>query len=77
MQLPRMFGLANWQLLYVIEAIPAVVLGFVVLKVLTDTPRKAHWLKAKERDWLIAKLSDEEKAREGERYATRACSPPR
>jgi ACS family tartrate transporter-like MFS transporter len=65
MQLPRMFGLANWQLLYVIEAVPAVVLGFVVLKVLTDTPRKAHWLKAEERDWLIAKLSDEEKARVG------------
>ncbi|MFT0170310.1 MFS transporter [Paraburkholderia mimosarum] len=65
MQLPPMFGLANWQLLYVIEAIPAVVLGFVVLKALTDTPSKARWLDAKERDWLMAKLAGEAKMREG------------
>ncbi|CAD6518975.1 Putative tartrate transporter [Paraburkholderia hiiakae] len=64
MQLPRMFGLANWQLLYVIEAVPAVLLGFVVLKVLTDTPSKARWLKPQERDWLMAKLADEARARE-------------
>nr|WP_321921649.1 MFS transporter [Paraburkholderia guartelaensis] len=65
MQLPTLFGLANWQLLYVIEAVPAVLLGFVVLKVLTDAPSKASWLKPQERDWLMAKLADEARAREG------------
>ncbi|RAR58486.1 ACS family tartrate transporter-like MFS transporter [Paraburkholderia unamae] len=64
MQLPPMFGLANWQLLYVIEAVPAVLLGFVVLKVLTDAPAKARWLSPQERDWLVAKLSDEARSRE-------------
>ncbi|WP_343654643.1 MFS transporter [Paraburkholderia caribensis] len=65
MQLPPMFGLADWQLLYIIEAVPAVVLGFVVLKFLTDTPSKAHWLKDDEREWLIAKLKAEADERKG------------
>src|SRR3954452_6353625 len=64
MQLPPMFGLADWQLLYIIEALPAIVLGFVVLRYLTDTPAKAHWLASDEREWLIAKLTTEADARQ-------------
>ncbi|KVD53783.1 MFS transporter [Burkholderia ubonensis] len=63
MQLPPMFGLADWQLLYVIEALPAVLLGFVVLRFLADSPSKAEWLQPDERDWLIAKLKSEAHAR--------------
>ncbi|WP_109480841.1 MFS transporter [Paraburkholderia sp. C35] len=63
MQLPPMFGLADWQMLYIIEAVPAVLLGFVVLRFLTDSPSKAAWLNAEERDWLIAKLKSEADAR--------------
>ncbi|WP_246793190.1 MFS transporter [Burkholderia perseverans] len=63
MQLPPVFGLADWQLLYVIEAVPAVLLGFVVLRALTDTPAQAHWLADDERAWLIAKLKSEADAR--------------
>ncbi len=63
MQLGSVFGLADWQLLYIVEAIPAILLGFVVLKYLTDTPSKALWLKADERDWLIATLAEESNAR--------------
>ncbi|AJK50939.1 MFS transporter [Burkholderia plantarii] len=63
MQLPPIFGLADWQLLYVIEAVPAVLLGFVVLRALTDTPAQAHWLADDERAWLIAKLKSETDAR--------------
>jgi MFS transporter, ACS family, tartrate transporter len=65
MQMPPMFGLADWQLLYIIEALPAVLLGFVVLKFLTDSPSKAHWLEQDERDWLIAKLKSEADAKQG------------
>jgi MFS transporter, ACS family, tartrate transporter len=65
MQMPPIFGLADWQILYIIEALPAVVLGFVVLRFLTDTPAKAHWLEADERAWLIAKLKAESDARQG------------
>ncbi|MGN6232549.1 MAG: MFS transporter [Trinickia sp.] len=64
MQMHAMLGLANWQWLYVIEAIPAVALGFVVLKFLTDTPSQARWLRADECDWLVARMKDEARERE-------------
>ena len=35
MELPSFAGLSNWQWLYILEAVPAILLGFVVLKVLT------------------------------------------
>jgi ACS family tartrate transporter-like MFS transporter len=60
MELPRFAGLSNWQWLYLIEAGPAVVLGFVVLKVLTDNPEDATWLAAEEREWLVRRLKSEQ-----------------
>lgn len=62
MQMPRFFGLADWQILYIVEAIPAVLLGFVVLKFLTDKPSQAKWLAPDERDWLVSKLKAESSA---------------
>jgi ACS family tartrate transporter-like MFS transporter len=59
MELPTIAGLSNWQWLYLLEALPAVVLGFIVLKVLTDKPEQADWLKPEERDWLVATLAAE------------------
>jgi MFS transporter, ACS family, tartrate transporter len=59
MELPRIAGLSNWQWLYLIEAAPAIVLGFGVLKFLTDKPEQAKWLEAEERDWLVSKLQSE------------------
>ncbi|EEA03591.1 major facilitator superfamily MFS_1 [Burkholderia sp. H160] len=56
MKLPPIAGLADWQMLYILEALPAVVLGFCVLRYLTDKPAQAGWLQPEERDWLIAKL---------------------
>ena len=44
MELPKFMGLMNWQWLYIIEALPAIVLGFLTLKVLTDKPEQARWL---------------------------------
>jgi ACS family tartrate transporter-like MFS transporter len=62
MELPRFAGLSNWQWLYLLEAAPAVILGFVVLKVLTDKPEEATWLAAEERDWLVRRLKTEQTA---------------
>jgi ACS family tartrate transporter-like MFS transporter len=59
MELPRIAGLANWQWLYIIEGFPAIVLGFLTLKVLTDTPEQATWLDADERTWLMDTLHSE------------------
>ncbi|MBI3401152.1 MAG: MFS transporter [Acidobacteria bacterium] len=43
------FGLAGWQWLFVLEGLPAVVLGVVVLFVLPDGPETARWLSDDER----------------------------
>jgi ACS family tartrate transporter-like MFS transporter len=62
MGLPRIAGLANWQWLYIIEGLPAIVLGFLTLRVLTDTPEQAAWLDPGERDWLVETLRAERAA---------------
>lgn len=50
-------GLHGWQWMFLIEALPAVLLGFVALWWLTDRPEKARWLSADERDLLVARLA--------------------
>ena len=52
-------GLAGWQWLFLIEGLPAVALGFVVLRYLTDRPEEAHWLPEDERAWLSARMQEE------------------
>ena len=52
-------GLEGWQWLFLLEGIPAVVLGFVVLAVLTDRPEQAQWLEPEDRHWLMERLAEE------------------
>ncbi len=59
MELPKLFGLMNWQWLYILEALPAIVLGLLTLVVLTDKPTDAKWLDAEERGWLASTLERE------------------
>jgi MFS transporter, ACS family, tartrate transporter len=59
MQISAFAGLYNWQWLYLIEALPAIALGFLVLRVMTDNPEQATWLVTEERLWLIATLKAE------------------
>ena len=49
-------GLAGWQWLFIVEALPSIVLSFVAYFYLTDRPRDAKWLSASERDWLQGRL---------------------
>jgi MFS transporter, ACS family, tartrate transporter len=53
------FGLDGWRLLFVLEGIPAVVLGVVAYFMLTDWPREAKWLTPEQRGWLEEKLEAE------------------
>lgn len=46
-------GLAGWQWLFLVEGLPSVFMGFVVLFYLTDEPRDAKWLSDDQRAWLI------------------------
>jgi ACS family tartrate transporter-like MFS transporter len=52
-------GLSGWQWLFLIEGLPAVVLGVITLRYLTDRPETAHWLAADEQAWLVEALRRE------------------
>jgi len=52
-------GLKGWQWVFIIEAIPAVLLAFIVLRLLTDRPAVADWLSREEKDWLEGELQAE------------------
>jgi ACS family tartrate transporter-like MFS transporter len=52
-------GLAGWQWLFFLEAVPAVLLGIVVFFVLPDRPSQARWLSDREKRWLHAHLARE------------------
>ena len=58
------FGLHGWQWLFLLEGLPAVVLGVIALRVLTDRPEQAAWLPQGDRDWL-SRTMDEERALRG------------
>src|SRR5215204_6490246 len=50
-------GLAGWQVMFLAEGIPAVLLGFVVLLYLPNGPNDASWLNPEGRDWLRGALT--------------------
>ncbi len=52
-------GLSGWQWMFLMEGVPAMILGAVVLWVLSDHPEEAPWLQGDERSWLLDKLADE------------------
>jgi ACS family tartrate transporter-like MFS transporter len=58
------WGLAGWQWLFLLEGVPAVILGFVTWSFLTDRPAEARWLEPAERARLSARMAREEKGRE-------------
>src|SRR5437762_7441615 len=55
-------GLDGWQWLFLIEGLPAVVLGIVAFMYLDDGPQRANWLPADETAWLIGALERERAA---------------
>lgn len=52
-------GLAGWRWVFILEGLPAMVLGIVTLVYLTDNPRDAEWLDSDERAWIIQELEKE------------------
>ena len=59
---PEWLGVRSWQVLFLIEGLPAVVLGWVVWRFLDDRPEDARWLSADERA-LVARRVAEDAAR--------------
>jgi ACS family tartrate transporter-like MFS transporter len=64
LELNGVFGLHGWQYMYLLEAIPTVLMGFVVLLILADRPEEATFLTPAERGWLTRTIAAERKAKE-------------
>lgn len=58
-------GLHGWQWLFLVQGLPTVLFGLVVLRFLPEAPAKVAWLTPSEKDWIQAELAREQ-ARIGE-----------
>ena len=66
LEMHGIMGLAGWQWMFLIEAIPAVILGVVVFFYFFDRPEKAAWLKPDEREWLVKTMQAEDANKGGQ-----------
>lgn len=65
------FGLRGWRWVFILEGIPAIVLGLVALVYLSDWPRDAGWLPPEESAWLTSELELEKNAKKARAYGIR------
>jgi MFS transporter, ACS family, tartrate transporter len=65
-----LLGLKGWQVMFIAEAIPTVVIGVLTLFVLTDRPEQAKFLTSEERNWLVARITTERRVTEAVRTFT-------
>jgi MFS transporter, ACS family, tartrate transporter len=56
-------SLAGWRWLFILEGIPAVIVGIITYFYMTDRPAQAGWLPQDERDWLVNELQAELQAK--------------
>jgi len=62
--LDGMFGFKGWQIMYLAEGVPTLLIGVLTLFVLTDRPEQAIFLTVEEKNWLSRKLAVERQAKE-------------
>src|SRR5258708_21346519 len=68
--LDGLFGLRGWQVMYIAEAIPTVVIGGIPFFFLPDRPEQAKFLTTEERNWLVTTIAAERRATETVRTFT-------
>jgi ACS family tartrate transporter-like MFS transporter len=56
-------GLRGWRWLFILEGIPAIVLGVITIFYLTDWPAQARWLPVDERSWITEQLQREKQTK--------------
>ncbi len=54
-----LLGLGGWQWIFILEAVPTLLLGLVAYVWLTDRPQHARWLAPEHQTWLIGRLEAE------------------
>ncbi len=62
MELHGLLGMAGWRWMFLLEGLPSVILGLVVLRRLTDRPANATWLTPPQRRWLMTTMAQEQAA---------------
>jgi ACS family tartrate transporter-like MFS transporter len=62
LEMENILGLHGWQWLFLLEGLPACLLGIAVLKLLPDRPSNAVWLDSHERKIIAANLDSEDAA---------------
>jgi MFS transporter, ACS family, tartrate transporter len=62
----KWMGISGWRWMFVMEGLPAVLLGIVTYFYLTDRPKEASWLTKEEKNWLTSELEKERKEKEKE-----------
>jgi ACS family tartrate transporter-like MFS transporter len=67
LELNGWMGIAGWKWIYILEAVPTILIGVFVLFALTDKPAAAGWLSAEEKSWLTSTLEHERRAVESAR----------
>src|SRR6185295_2435539 len=55
--LDGMAGLRGWQWLFLVQGLPAVLLGLILLRSLPDSPATAPWLADQEKEWIRRELA--------------------
>ncbi len=57
------FGIEGWRWVFILEGLPAVILGIATIFYLTDRPKDAKWLETDEKNWISNELEIEKQAR--------------
>ena len=65
LEMEGILGLHGWQWMFIVEAVPASVLGVIVLFYMTDRPETATWLPDDQRAWLVAEMNAEHAGKQG------------
>jgi ACS family tartrate transporter-like MFS transporter len=79
LEMHGLLGLSGWQWMFIVEAVPALILGVMVLFYMTDRPEKAKWLRDDERNWLVTTMNAEaaKKASTANHSVWRGLADPR
>ena len=65
-----MFGMKGWQVLFIIEAVPAVIFGILLVYFLPDWPKDAKWLSDEEKKMLAEQFEKENALKDSVRKYT-------
>ena len=62
-------GMSGWRWVYILEGVPAVILGIITFFVMVDKPEDAKFLTREEKDWLIGELEKERLVKQANKQA--------